>query len=215
MKQVTRNYASASGAIPVLAQVFRFGPSGYVRRIGKRRGYKEEEGIEWPASCSQWRAEKCMDEQRKNVEERDQDTQMASAHMQERREARYEVPIEVEISGLTRDGQVFHERTFTRDVSEWGCGFIASVELKVDDIIAVSVISPGAEEPATRPTSLFQVVRVTREADGWLVGAWKMNREKMWGPYLEKLPEQAPASTELPEEANPARGDRLERDRER
>jgi hypothetical protein len=28
--------------------------------------------------------------------------------------------------------------------------------------------------------SLFQVVRVTPEDDGWVVGAWKMDDEKVW-----------------------------------
>jgi hypothetical protein len=151
-----------------------------------------------------------MDEERKNVEELD--TRMASAHLQERREARYEVPIEIEISGLDRSGRVFHERTSTRDVSEWGCGFTSSVELKVDDIVALSVVAPAVQESATPRTSLFQVVRVTPEANGWLVGAWKMNRENIWGAVLETIAKQEQASQRLHEEATSAHGERLERD---
>lgn len=107
-----------------------------------------------------------MEEQPKKLEGQDA---MASAHLQERREVRYEVPIEVEISGLDRTGQVFRETTFTKDVSEWGCGFTSSVELKVDDIVAVSLVAPGTTEADSPPASLFQVVRVSpkRVAGSW------------------------------------------------
>jgi hypothetical protein len=138
-----------------------------------------------------------MGEERGKLEE--QDTRMASAHLQERRELRYEVPIEVEISGLDRSGQVYHERTFTKDVSEWGCGFTASVELKVDDIVAISLVAGSHEGCANLPTSLFQVVRVVPEGEGWLVGAWKMNNEKMWGTSLEEIIARMQKSQRWPE----------------
>jgi hypothetical protein len=140
---------------------------------------------------------------------------MASAHLQERREVRYEVPIEVEISGLDRTGQVFRERTFTKDVSEWGCGFTSSVELKVDDIVAVSLVAPGTTEPDSPPASLFQVVRVSPKEGGWLVGAWKMNREKMWGAYLEKIAAQTQSSRKWREETGVGRSETIGRDKER
>jgi hypothetical protein len=57
---------------------------------------------------------------------------MATAHLKERREVRYDVALEIEVSGIDQDGQAFHERTVTRDVSEWGCGFLVNTERKVD-----------------------------------------------------------------------------------
>ncbi len=98
---------------------------------------------------------------------------MASAHHQERREARYEVPIEVEISGLDRTGQVFRERTFTKDVSEWGCGFIVVGGIKVDDIVAVSLVAPGVPEELPRGRRRFSrwcECRGKRVAGSWGLG---------------------------------------------
>jgi hypothetical protein len=108
-----------------------------------------------------------MDEQRENVENRnmqEQETPMASAHLSERREMRYEVPIEIEISGLDRKGLVFHERTLTRNVSEWGCGFTTLVELKVDDIIALRVFCPEVEE--SLPPAKIAISSGPRDAGG-------------------------------------------------
>jgi hypothetical protein len=108
------------------------------------------------------------------------------AGVEKRREVRYELSIEIEVSGIDRNGEVFHVRTFTRNVSKWGCRFLMSVEVKEDDIIALHVISSQAGESAQTQQSLFQVLHVKREQDGWLVGAWKMDNEDVWGIDLEK-----------------------------
>jgi hypothetical protein len=113
-------------------------------------------------------------------QEEERDSRMATVHLHERREARYSVPIAIEVSGISREGQPFHERTFTLDVSQWGCGFKIPVELKKDDIVALRVL-PANAEAVPSAKSLFQVVRVTPEDDGWVVGAWKMDDEKVWG----------------------------------
>jgi hypothetical protein len=117
------------------------------------------------------------------------DLRMATVHLEQRRELRYPVPIEIEVSGSDQRGEVFHERTFTRNVSEWGCGFVTCVELKPDDIVAVRVASRDAGESAEARQSLFQVRRVSREENGWLVGAWKMDSGNVWGADLEKMAE--------------------------
>jgi hypothetical protein len=120
---------------------------------------------------------------RQDEQEDERDSRMATVHLHERREARYSVPIAIEVSGISREGQPFHERTFTLDVSQWGCGFKIPVELKKDDIVALRVVPESPETaPLTKSSakSLFQVVRVTPEDDGWVVGAWKMDDEKVW-----------------------------------
>jgi hypothetical protein len=117
------------------------------------------------------------------------DLRMATVHLQRRRELRYRVPIEIEISGIKPNGEAFHERTFTRNVSEWGCGFVTSIEMKEDDMIALRVASRDAEETTQARQSLFQVRRVTPEKDRWLVGAWKMDTGNVWGMDLEKMAE--------------------------
>lgn len=112
---------------------------------------------------------------------------MASAHLEVRREFRYNVPFEIEISGVDRNGKVFRERTLTEDVSEWGCGFLLSVELKTDDMIALRVTSGDPKESAERQASLFQVRHVEREKGGWRIGAWKMDAQDVWGINLEEV----------------------------
>jgi len=126
-----------------------------------------------------------MPEERKGQKERD--LRMATAHLRQQRETRYTVPIEIEISGIAQNGEVFHERMFTRDVSEWGCGFVTSVELKTDNIIALRVASRDAAESARARQSLFQVRGVLPEEHGWLVGARKMDDGNVWGADLEKI----------------------------
>ena len=112
---------------------------------------------------------------------------MASAHLAERREVRYELPFAIEVTGLDHQGAVFHERTTTRNVSEWGCGFVLSVQLKTDDMIAVRLSDRSAAAPAQMRQSVFQVRHVERRSDGWLIGAWKMDDNDLWGADLETL----------------------------
>ena len=112
---------------------------------------------------------------------------MASAHLEERREVRYEVPFEIEVTGLDHQGAVFHERTITRNVSEWGCGFLLSVQLKTDDMIAVRLRERSPAGPAQMRQSVFQVRHVARDPGGWLIGAWKMDDNDLWGADLETL----------------------------
>jgi PilZ domain len=109
---------------------------------------------------------------------------LANAHFQERREQRFEIEIEIEISGVSQIGNLFQERTMTRDISSWGCGFLTSVELKPDDILAIRPISKSDPQAPTRK-AVFQVRRVIREGNGWLVGAWKIDQEDIWGSLLE------------------------------
>jgi len=117
------------------------------------------------------------------------DLRMASVHLEQRRELRYRVPIEIEISGINPTGEPFHERTVTRNVSEWGCGFVTSIELKENDMVALRVASRDAGESVHARQTLFQVRRVAREGDGWMVGAWKMESGNVWGADLEKIAE--------------------------
>jgi hypothetical protein len=113
-----------------------------------------------------------------------QSSVLANAHLEERREQRFEIAVEIEISGVSQIGNLFQERTMTRDISSWGCGFLTSVELKPDDIVAIRPISTSDPQAPTRK-SVFQVRRVSHEGNGWLVGAWKIDQEDVWGAILE------------------------------
>lgn len=115
------------------------------------------------------------------------DEEMASAHQSERREERFALPFEIEVSGINGEGGVFHVKVQTRNVSRWGCGFLSPIELRKDDIVAVRVASPEEAGAVKRPTIRFQVVRVEEEKGGWGVGAWKMDQDDVWGIELDKL----------------------------
>jgi PilZ domain len=115
------------------------------------------------------------------------DSHGAPAGREERREERFAIAIEIEVSGIGRDGKAFHQRTVTTNVSIWGCAFPLSVELKPDDIIAVRMISTTAKELPQTGQAMFQVVRVTREADGWAVAAWKMDGGDAWGDTVQNI----------------------------
>lgn len=115
------------------------------------------------------------------------DLLMASTHLRERRESRHAAAIPIAVSGIDRHGTVFHERTVTTNVSAWGCGFRVSVELWVDDIIALQASPAENAEPTPARQSLFQVVRVARENDGWNVGAWRIDQESFWEAALQEI----------------------------
>ncbi len=108
---------------------------------------------------------------------------MASAHAQERREARYVVAFPIEVSGIF-DGEPFREKTFTQNVSEWGIGFRLSFELKREDLVSIKVLDGSSGESRH---SLYQVTRATEQLGQWVTGAWKLGAEDMWGAELEKL----------------------------
>ena len=151
---------------------------------------------------------------RQRNDERETDQRMAAASLAMRYEPRYAVPIEIEVTGIDRNREVFHDRTFTKNVSEWGCAFLLSVELKKDDIISLLVASADKEETEPARQSLFQVVRVTQEENGWLVGAWKMENKDVWGANLKKIDNHEEGALESGKEGTAKRVERLRKDKD-
>ena len=115
-------------------------------------------------------------------------THMAEPHLHERREKRYDVAIEIEVTGIDKRGEVFSERTVTLNVSEWGCRFALSVELNTNDFVALRVLGAGGAKSSQVP-SMFQIVRVVQEDGTWIVGAWKMEPRNVWGVELAGMAE--------------------------
>jgi len=115
------------------------------------------------------------------------DSKMATVHTSERREERFALPFEIAVSGINGEGEAFHITVQTRDVSGWGCGFLSPMELKKDDIVAIRVVTPEGPGAVLRPPIRFQVVHVEREAEAWVIGAWKMEPDDAWGIELETL----------------------------
>lgn len=114
---------------------------------------------------------------------------MGSAHLETRREVRYPLEVEIEVSGVDAEGRAFHERTKTRNVSEWGCAFVSARKLTLDSILALRAASDGGDTAGEAPVAIFQVVRAEREENKWLVGAWKFGGADIWGVDFKKLPE--------------------------
>jgi len=135
--------------------------------------------------------------------------------LEDRRDIRFEVPIEIEVSGIDRNHHVFHELTRTQNVSEWGCAFLLSVELKADDIVSLRVTSPEASEFAAARRSPFQIMRVSREKNGWLVGAYKVDNGDVWGVNLEQISkhlEECAQKSRLEADAKPGKQPRRDAD---
>jgi hypothetical protein len=147
-------------------------------------------------------------------DDREPDQRMAAASLAVRYEPRYAVPIEIEVTGIDRNREVFHERTYTKNVSQWGCAFLLPVELKKDDIVSLRVASGDKEETEPALQSLFQVVRVTREENGWLVGTWKMEDKDVWGANLKKIDNHDEGALESGKEGTAKRAERLRKDKD-
>src|SRR5882724_658800 len=139
--------------------------------------------LAWHRICSNIRRERVTE--RSNV--KPTDAQMATLHKSERREERFALPFEIEVSGINSDGEVFHVTVQTRNVSQWGCGFLSPIELKKNDIVAIRVAVPEGPGALERTPIRFQVVRVDREERGWAIGAWKMESDDAWGVELGKI----------------------------
>ena len=86
------------------------------------------------------------------------DVGMASFHKNERREDRFALPFEIEVSGINREGEAFHVTVQTRNVSQWGCGFLSPMELRKDDIVAIRVAAPDGPSALQRSPIRFQIV---------------------------------------------------------
>jgi hypothetical protein len=132
------------------------------------------------------------------------DRLMSTAHLAERREERYALAIAVTIEGIDQNGQAFHEQVLTDDVSKWGCRFFALVPLRVDDIIAVKLPPPEADGIAG--PALFQVVRVDRKGEGWMVAAWRLSEDGFWGLFVERTIEGGHGMPEPPEKTSGSQG---------
>ena len=119
---------------------------------------------------------------------------MESAHLEIRRETRYPLQVEIQVSRVDATGAVVHERTCTRNISKWGCAFLSSVERRIGDIIMIQLLSGTAEKRAQQGSTMFEVVRVEREKDGWFVGAWRLGGE--WEIDFESAAKAEPGSLE-------------------
>jgi hypothetical protein len=96
------------------------------------------------------------------------------------REERYSLQVSIEVCGFNLRGRFFTERSATSNVSDGGCKFSLRTQIAPDAIVALRVVS--GNERAGQDTSpvLFQVVRVERDSNQWVVGAIKLRSDALW-----------------------------------
>lgn len=101
------------------------------------------------------------------------------ASQDRRKGKRLSLNFPVEVSGFDRTGRMFCERTTTLDISEAGCRFQLQTPLEREDVVAIKLLSPRSNRHAAKPT-LFRIIWVAREAEGWAVGALKLQQDNPW-----------------------------------
>ncbi len=107
--------------------------------------------------------------------------ELSKLAMQDRRKGkRVPLAFPIEVSGFDRTGRHFSEATKTCDISEAGCRFRIKAHLKPGDVVAIKLITRGNGLAPASKALLFQIAWVKPEADGWAVGALKLQPENMW-----------------------------------
>ena len=122
---------------------------------------------------------------------------LASEAIKDRRsEIRIQLVFPIEVSGFDRGGKYFIERTMTSNVSENGCRFHIKTEVLNGVMLALKVVSRDSPAIVSGHPLLFQVVRVTRDAEGWTLGVIKFQPENIWclafPPSKKLLPPATP-----------------------
>jgi hypothetical protein len=117
---------------------------------------------------------------------------MASGHLSTRREPRFPLRFEIEVCGFGPDSTPFRIRTFTMDVSEWGCRFEMPVRIEANSVFTIQALSDDQRRAANCAPVMFQGVRVLEFKGRWEVAAWKLAPEKVWPVELPVAPPEGP-----------------------
>jgi hypothetical protein len=124
------------------------------------------------------------------------DRLLTAADGLERREDRYAFAIEVVVEAIGQGGVPVRERTITDNVSNWGCRFFVPFALRLDDIVTLRPASQDSADPMPVAPTFFQVVRVNRQGDGWMVAAWRISEDGPWSRMVEKAAQRREPSLE-------------------
>ncbi len=96
------------------------------------------------------------------------------------REERHSLQVAIEVCGFNLRGRFFTERCETSNVSDGGCKFSLRTQIAPDAIVALRVLrGPNGSSREQSPV-LFQVVRVNRDSNQWIVGAIKLQSDELW-----------------------------------
>lgn len=96
------------------------------------------------------------------------------------REERYLLQVSIEVCGFNLRGRFFTERSATSNVSDGGCKFSLRTQVAPDAIVALRVVSGHKNDGREKPPVLFQVVRVERDSNQWVVAAIKLQPDELW-----------------------------------
>jgi hypothetical protein len=120
------------------------------------------------------------------------DETMASGHLHARREPRIPMRLEIEVCGFSSDSNPFRVRTFTLDISDWGCRFEMPFRLDPNSIFTVQALKDDKGEPVETAPVMFQSVRALEFRDHWEIAAWKMAPDKVWPVDIPSAPPEDP-----------------------
>jgi len=99
---------------------------------------------------------------------------------EKRREPRALLTLQIEVSGFNRAGRFFTELTTTHDISDHGCGFGLHTEVNKDSVVGIRVMRQPISESCDARRVLFQVAHVEHKAEGWSLGAAKLDQDRQW-----------------------------------
>jgi hypothetical protein len=95
-----------------------------------------------------------------------------------RSEPRVALSFPIEVSGFNRSGKYFTEGTSCFDVGEASCAFTLDAEIAADSVVSIrSFHWQNSSVMESRPL-LFQVVRLEKREQGWVVAAIRLQPEK-------------------------------------
>jgi PilZ domain-containing protein len=96
------------------------------------------------------------------------------------REERRPLQVPVEVCGFNLRGRFFTERSETSNVSDGGCKFCLRTQIAPDAIVALRAVNGRRRGGQDSLPVLFQVVRVGRDSNQWVVGAVKLQSDELW-----------------------------------
>lgn len=97
-----------------------------------------------------------------------------------RRESRLTIGIPIEITGFSKDGKFFAEKSVTANVSESGCSFRLHRMLERGGVIAIKILSNSQFPVPPDDPLLYQVIYATKDEKNWYVGAAKLQEASIW-----------------------------------
>ena len=101
-----------------------------------------------------------------------------------RREPQLPLTFPIEVSGFDRDGRFFTEQCSCSDVGEASCAFRLRSEMEEDSVVAVRSFHWQNDNVLDSKPSLFQVTRIGKEGEEWIVATIRLQAEPLLSNQL-------------------------------